>query len=57
MGAHYQCSTETDHDLLRYSPLMEFQVEVGQASKWRGDKPVILAKHATLYRGTRKDSN
>ena len=48
MGAHFQCSPETDHDFLRNSPLMKFQVEVYQASKWRGAKPVILAKHTTL---------
>ena len=57
MDAHYQCSPETDHDFLRDSPLMEFQVEVFQASKWRVDKPVILAKHTNLARGTRQDSN
>ena len=38
-------------------PLMDFQVEVCQSSKWRGAKPVILAKHTTLYRCTRQDSN
>ena len=48
MGAHYQCSPETDHDFLRDYPLMEFQVEVCQASKWRGANPVILARHTTL---------
>ena len=57
MGAHYQCSPETDHDFLRDSPFMEFQVKVCQASKWRGAKPVILAKHTTLARCTRQDSN
>ena len=57
MDAHYQCSPETDHDFLRDSPLMEFQVEVFQASKWRGAKPVITAKNTTLARGIRQDSN
>ena len=57
MDAHYQCSPETDHDFLRDSPLMEFQMEVYQASKCRGAKPVILAKHTTLARCTRQDSN
>ena len=57
MGAHYQCSPETDHEFLRDSPLMEFQVEVFQASKWRFAKPLILANHTTLVRGTRQDSN
>ena len=57
MGYHYQLSPETDHDFLRESPLMEFQVELCQASKWRGAKPVILANHTTLARGIRKDSN
>ena len=57
MGAHYQCSPEIDHDFLRDSPLMEFQVEVCQATKWRGAKPVILTKNTTLARGTRKYSN
>ena len=57
MSAHYQWSPEKDHDFLRDSPLMEFQLEVCQASKWRGDDPVILAKRTTLARGTRKDSN
>ena len=56
MGAQYQCSPETDHDFLRDYPLMEFQVEVFQASKWRGSKPVILARHTTLARCTRQDS-
>ena len=36
---------------------MEFQVEVCQASKWRGTKPVILARHTTLAICTRQDSN
>ena len=57
MGAHCQCSPETYHDFLRDSPLMEFQVEVSQASKLRGTKPVILARHTTLARCTRQDSN
>ena len=57
MGAHFQCSPETDHDFLRDSPLMEFQVEVCQASKRMGAKPVILAKQTTLARGTIQDSN
>ena len=57
MGAHCQCSPETDHDFLRDSPIMEFQVEVCQASKWRGAKPVILAKHTTLARYIIQDSN
>ena len=57
MGVHCHCSSETDHDFHRDSPLMEFQVEVYQASKWRGSKPVIIARHATLARCTRQDSN
>ena len=57
MGAHCQFSPETDYDFLRDSPLMEFQVEVYQASNWRDDKPVILARHTTLSRCTRQDSN
>ena len=56
MGANYKCSPETEHDFLMDSPLMEFQVEVCQASKLRGTKPVILEKHTTLARGTRQDS-
>ena len=44
MGAHCKFSPETDHDFLRYSPLMEFHVEVCQAYKWRGSKPVITSK-------------
>ena len=57
MGAHYQCSPETDHDFLGDSPLIELQVEVCQSSKWRGANLVILAKHTTLTRSTRLDSN
>ena len=57
MGAHYQCPPEIYHDFLRDSPLMEFQVEVCQASKLRSAKPVILAKNINLARGTRQDSN
>ena len=57
MGAHCHCSPETDHNFLRDSPLMEFQVEVCQASKWRVTKPVILARHTILARCTRQDSN
>ena len=57
MGAHYQCSPETDHNFLRDSPLTQFRAEVCQASKWRCAKPVILARHTTLARCTRQDSN
>ena len=57
MGAHCQFSPETDYEFLRDPPLMEFQVEVYQASKWRGAKPAILEMHTTLSRCTRQDSN
>ena len=57
MHAHCHCSPETDHDFLRESPLMEFQVEVWQASKWRGAKSVILARHTNIAICTRQDSN
>ena len=57
MGTHCQCSPETDHDFLRDSPLIEFHVEVCQASKWRGAKAVILEKHTNLARCTRQDNN
>ena len=44
MGAHCQCSLETDNDLLVDSPSMEFHMEGYQASKWRGAKPIITSK-------------
>ena len=57
MGAHSQYSPGADHDVLAEYPLMEFQVEVCQASKWRAAKPVILAMHTTLAICTRQDIN
>ena len=44
MGAHCQCYPEAYHDFHVEPPLMEFQVEGCQASKWRGAKPVITSK-------------